>query len=338
MATMKPRFSKKWRLPLAGLAVTGTTLAGVAAVGLLPEPVHSAAESAGTPSPEVPVTVSPGPHDPGPPPTTQPEPPLGDIPKVVSAERIRMPLDAYMTSAGDVQLIEQAGNVAAGLCMKRLGFTGWNARTLATPSSNPAADGDVLEYLDPEKAASTGYPPTAQPKPSSMISRPGMTIDERNAFYGYAPRTRSGEDVPKGGCQRAGDTTILTGEMPSDPRALSADARVLALRDSRVVDAFGAWSRCMAARGLTYDIPLSAPIDPRWGQRDPGAPPSEAEQKTAVSDAECQASVNVVGVYKAAKSAYETQLIEQNNSQLTKGLEVFKQWVENAQNLINENS
>ncbi|KAA9380513.1 hypothetical protein F5972_05035 [Microbispora cellulosiformans] len=326
-------------LALSVLALVGSVSgcgASVAAVtGAEPQPVTSQSPALS----ELPPTSGP------PMATSTAEPSVGAIPHIRDARPVPMPLDRYMTAIDDVKRIDKARDIAAAECMRRLGFTNWTADTIRTWDPADYTEYDYVEYLDPDLAAKSGYPrPAVGGASVSALREDGRrrhepTKEERNAFEGGARQTAAGKAIPAGGCVEDASSRIHGGEarLPVDPRSLAVDSRLSALHDSRVREAFAAWSACMARHGLPYPDPVLLRNDPRWASREASEPAGEEERKTAFADATCQAEVNLVGVYKTIRAAYEQSLVEQNKTKLAEAGPVFEDWVDNAKALIESN-
>ncbi|GAA2315038.1 hypothetical protein GCM10010149_78410 [Nonomuraea roseoviolacea subsp. roseoviolacea] len=268
------------------------------------------------------------------------EPVLGEIVKVTNSNPVPMPLDPHLTSMSDIKIIDQAQDVAAAMCMRSLGFTRWKADTIRTWRPEDYREFDTFEYLDPKAAADSGYPRVPAVKTAAPDARTGHepTADEKSAFYGAAARTTAGTAVPAGGCVRQADQSIYGkagGDLPADPRSLAVGSRSRALGDSRLREAISAWRACMQDAGITsYQHPVAAKNDPTWQSRDAGTPASAEEKRVAAADANCQLQVNLVGVYKTVRAAYEQQLLDENRAKIDESKRIFAAWVSNAKAII----
>ncbi|MEV4454331.1 hypothetical protein [Microbispora sp. NPDC049633] len=288
-------------------------------------------------------TVEPSPPA-GPYPTSAPlggegEPPLGDIATVRDSKHVAMPLDPYLTPMSDIKLIDQARDIASAACMRSLGFTGWTSTTIRTWSPGDYRESDVFDYLDTKAAADSGYPrlPAESVPRAFTESRHEPTLEERKAFDGAADRTQSGRAIPAGGCAGQADDKLYgtMRKLPADPRGLAVASRSRAMRDSRVRAALTAWRACMQNAGITsYDHPITAQNDPRWQSRAEGAPASAEEKRVAAADANCQAEVNLVGIYKAVRAAYEQRILDGNKGKIAESTHIFEGWVSRAKALI----
>ncbi|GAA0948485.1 hypothetical protein [Nonomuraea longicatena] len=224
-------------------------------------------------------------------------------PPEVSAEvrGLRVPLDDFMLSRLDIQTIEYAEDLLTRACMRGSGF-GWEM--LPPPART---DTDPLHrrrygVIEPEVAGRYGYhlPPLApDQRAREQVWRRRDTLPpaERRAAYGHGgcrdnARTRLAEGVPKLDRQR------LNGFIGG---TFEASQRVPA-----VVEVFGAWSRCMKAKGFTYGMPLDAAADPAWTRSAQAAP-----QEIAVAEADvgCKRKTDLVAVWSSAESKVQLDAI-----------------------------
>ncbi|MEU8319710.1 hypothetical protein AB0C33_15185 [Nonomuraea sp. NPDC048881] len=259
-----------------------------------------------------------------------------------------MPLDTFMTSMNDIALIAKARSFAARDCMHSLGFKQWTADTVPMATTNTFKELDLVDYPDPATAAESGYPGITPRQPLQFDRKPAArstpTRPDREGIevlMGRVAKTKSGLAVPSGGCLEAGDRKIRSAdaetapeELAVDPRALAADAKFSALRDSRMQSANAAWSSCMEQKGLRYADPRAARSDPRWAGRKSEEPASEEEKRAAEADATCKQAVNLFGIYKALEAAYQKVQVGKHASALVDSTRVFKSWVENAQRIV----
>jgi hypothetical protein len=267
------------------------------------------------------------------------EPILDKILTIHDASHVPMPLDPYMTSMDDIRFIDQAQDVGAASCMRSLGFTTWTADTIRTSRPEDYREGDIFEYLDPQQAAQSGYPRASEEtaKAEMADTKREPTVEERKAYYGDAVHTKEGRSIPRGGCVVEADVKIYGKDkaLPADPRSLAVGSRSQALGDSRVRDAIMAWRSCMQSAGITsYDHPVPASKDPKWQTRAADAPASAEEKRVASADANCRVEVNLVGIYKSVRFAYEQQLLDENKEKILESKKIFEKWVANAKAII----
>jgi hypothetical protein len=83
----------------------------------------------------------------------------------------------------------------------------------------------------------------------------------------------------------------------------------------------------MKQSGYDYATPIDASDDPRWSQTNM---PNQAEIQTAVTDQQCRAQENVVGVWYTVDSAYETQAIEAQPEQMASAKQFIQVQLKNA--------
>ncbi|GAA3115732.1 hypothetical protein GCM10020001_039020 [Nonomuraea salmonea] len=264
------------------------------------------------------------------------EPALGAIPHIKDTTRVPMPLDSVLTPMSDIKLIDQARDVAAADCMNALGFKTWTAGTIRTWDPGEYREHDFFDYIDPAVAAESGYPRQAEVKDVSSTfagTKHEPTAEERKAYEGSASKTAEGRTIPAGGCARHADEKLYGQQkkLPADPRALAVASRSRALGDSRVRAALASWQSCVRKAGVTaYQHPVTAQNDPKWQSRTQGTPASDEEKRIAALDAKCQDEVNLVGVYKAVRAAYEQRLLEENQSKFAETKAIVDVWTKNA--------
>lgn len=278
-------------------------------------------------------------------PTIPDEPPLGQIPVISRrGQHVPMPLDPYMTSMDDLKTIDDAVAISARDCMRSLGYTDWTTTTITNFQPGDYVEFDPLDYIDPVTVAKDGYPVAPNKKDSagnSASDASAPTREEIAAFTGSGDTThavpKAGETVPPGGCDGQGEQQIYGSvqDLPADPRGLRMEGQDSAQGDSRMQQAFATWSACMKAANMSYDSPLDAQADSRWGSRDSTTPASTEEKQTAAADATCQQKINMAGTYTALQIAYQSRLVAGNKTQLDQSAQIFHdQWLANAKELL----
>ncbi|MEV6155053.1 hypothetical protein AB0L53_32390 [Nonomuraea sp. NPDC052129] len=197
-----------------------------------------------------------------------------------------------------------------------------------------------LNYLDPDTATTKGYlRASVDPKLAAIARvRPSHvpTKEEMIAYDGRASTTKEGKQIPSEGCIGDANRNIFGKNLrlPADPRALAVDSRVSAMRDSRVKQAVSAWRACVQKNGLRYESPVEPPHDPQWMSRESSSPATEEEKRVAGVDASCQRDVNLVGIYKTVRIAYEQRLLAEHKEELAAAAPIFRAWVEKADAII----
>jgi hypothetical protein len=313
-----------------GTQRSGTVAAPTVSVSNAPRSGSPVTPGLEVPSSPAPATIA----------TPLPEPPLGQIPVVNSSIQVKMPLDPYMASDADILEISIARDVAAAKCMRALGFTKWTAGILASFDAGDRGGSNDLQFIDPAKAAQSGYI-----RPQPVVELSGKKIparvkyspsqDEMAAFSGSAAATRNGLKIPAKGCRQQGEDEVYkeTRDLPADPRAIAGQATTDARNHSKVREALAEWRRCIAENNLNYQDPIFAQLDARWVSRDSSAPASAEELRVASVDAQCRQKVDLIGIYSAAMTAYQGVLISQHTKELVDSKGIFDGWVANAKKI-----
>ncbi|RIQ23270.1 hypothetical protein [Jiangella rhizosphaerae] len=257
----------------------------------------------------------------------------GGAAAVAGAEPVRpaetvltLPLDAYALTAAEDHVLARAAEAHVRHCATSLGLDAAAVDPLpfgtAAESASAAAGRHDRRYAvaDPEVAAAHGY-------------HPPSTTDVRREFYEAhtdaelailvgatadgVPTAREG--IPDGGCLGAAaratavadEAALRAGqELVS---AVQSDAWHAALANPRVLDAFAAWSACMAEAGYDYAAPMDANDDPRWWTSDVAGP---EEIATAVADVACKESTGLIAVWSAVEAGHQSRLIAASRAEL----------------------
>lgn len=240
-----------------------------------------------------------------------------------SAAGLTLPLDAYAITAAEGRVLGSAAEARVRECATALGLDAAAIEPLpvAADVADVAARHDRrYAVADPEVAAEHGY----HPPPSTDVRREfyeAHTDAELEVLVGVtadgAATTR--DDVPEGGClgaasrpdSVASESSLRAGQ--DLVSAVQADAWHAALADPRVLDAFAAWSACMADAGYDYAAPMDANDDPRWWTSDAAGPD---ELATAVADVACKSSTGLIHVWSAVEAGYQSQFIAASQAEL----------------------
>jgi hypothetical protein len=247
------------------------------------------------------------------------EPTVYSIPVVRAGSDIRLPLDEYLLSDQQVQLIVRAQNVLVRRCMRHFGFD-WPPRLPPRKSATAAIDNSRRYYVADEQVARTdGYhaPEGFRPQAAPQQGEAAPTADVMRIWTGHGPQRYRGHTVPQQGC--AGEASRAMQEGPADA---SIDAQQLQLgtlarsrRDSRVLAVNIGWRKCMELSGYSFADPRTANNDPRWQQ---SRTPSTVEIATAVADVRCKQQTNLPGVMMAVESAYQRIVIAERSGDLAR--------------------
>jgi hypothetical protein len=226
--------------------------------------------------------------------TPLPEPSLGQVAVLTSAEDITLPMDAYTQTPEQRALDYEAYDVLVARCMRKSGVD-WrgDADERARQYSNliKATNAARFGLVDERIAAEYGY---HQPPDLTLSASQTKTGQSPSAECATEAKVQLGKDAPP----------------PNDFSLsfhLDDDARAQVKNDSRYVALAKAWSACMARAGYHYATPEAA-ADDGW----PTGKPSTKELTTAGADVTCKLQTNYLGITVALTRAYQEALMEQN--------------------------
>ncbi|WP_331447672.1 hypothetical protein [Streptomyces xanthochromogenes] len=293
---MTARVAREGRPGAGALRISGPVAAG-AAVALL-----AAAGWSG----------SARPHD---------APTIGAIPKITNSAQIKpLPLDAYTLNQQQYLDTLNAQRVLARSCMTQYGID-WHGSDVIDPAPVGQKLDTLFLIIDENRAAQYGYHSPDDHSEDGKKTGTGSdpTPVEKSVFTGtYKGPDINGHSVPKGGCNAVVEAELSKGGAAGvgvfDAANVMLGPYQQSKADSRVEDAFSAWSTCMKGKGYAYGTPNDAVNDPAW--RSPQ--PSPTELATARADVACKQQTNVVGIWWAVLTAYENQYIDQHAEELTK--------------------
>jgi len=249
------------------------------------------------------------------------------------ASQLGLPLDAYALTQAQLVRLTTAENLAAHVCLRRLGFD------LPERAFSPVVTArDVpryeLRFLSPAAASRWGYggpgaPPHGLPAPAALPSGTRATqLAATLAFYGETTRL-NGRPVPAGGCHGWGLRAILSPAQPVNPLNMIYQSETYTLSDPRMLADFGGWSSCMAARGFRFPSPLAAEEGPTphagWPTR-----PDAQELATAAADARCRQRTGLEGTWVSLMTAYEREFLSRNGTELARARQASDQWLRHA--------
>lgn len=254
-------------------------------------------------------------------------PAVGAAPKVMDPRPLTLPIQAYMPTDAQLQLLARAQAVLEQRCMAAAGYR-YTLPPSALAPGNAVSGMTDLRYgiHDAAAAQAHGYLPPAQDtaqdaaKGTAVLAAnratQRMSAAEQRALYGTtvtaspsAGRTAgpAGGPVRTGGCM--GQALLrLTGGQPviADlSQKVNNESYALSLHDPRVEKVFAAWSSCMRAAGYPYATPNDAVNHQSFTRSDPSA----LQKAAAVADVGCKQAHNVIGVWYAVDVAYQRSLI-----------------------------
>ncbi len=237
-----------------------------------------------------------------------------------------LPLDAFKMSPAEALVFMSASDNLIQRCMADKGFD-----VPAIERVPLVESGNERRYglTDLDSASRYGYqPPTltdAERRAEVSLRRAEASVTSPEAAVAMDGGTFTNVDGPErvGGCLGWAQAQLDATEWAIEDRFvenIAGDAFAKAEADERVRAAFEAWSDCMAAKGYDYPDPWVANDDQRW------APPEGLESgpltdgdpqlATAVADVTCKQEVNLVGISLAVESAYQLEMIEDNQERL----------------------
>lgn len=225
--------------------------------------------------------------------------------RVRSAEAL--PLDAFLLSDAQREVLRRATYAVHARCMSRFGFA---VPHLSPPRAVAPAASERYGIVDQANAARNGY----HPVPRRTPARSGATLSPaaEKVSSGTGPRTVGGRKVPDGGClgeaRRVVSRAAPTIRDPMLAEKLSLDSFRRTLGDERVLAVQREWRACMAEAGYRYRDPLAANDDPAF--RTPA--PSPREIAVAVTDVRCKDEIGLVTAVTAVEAEYQQQIIVAN--------------------------
>ncbi|MFD9032008.1 hypothetical protein ACFVZW_12780 [Streptomyces sp. NPDC059567] len=259
------------------------------------------------------------------------EPEIGAVPKLLRMTELSYPMDTYETTPEQQQQLQKAQNRLISQCMKRYGFS-YEPPQPVDSGRRPGSDDSRYGLTDPDKAARYGYDSRGGAAPPAKAPAPSLGATGKLALSG--PDTKggaaqpmsweeaqgvdsgkvvNGQKVPVGGCTRESYLKLYAPKKGAVDIMfvfnVTADAFTRAREDSRVAEAFKAWSACMAEKGYKTDDPVSPQEDLGITSDTYGGPKAVAAAK---QDVACKERANLVGVWYTVETAYQKRNIEQN--------------------------
>ncbi|MCS7475881.1 hypothetical protein ACFFQW_00020 [Umezawaea endophytica] len=232
-----------------------------------------------------------------------PAPDEEPTPVLVASADLRLPLDEYLLSPGQLRELGRARVAMTRECMRGAGFdfppaeervdvglTSWNERRYGiTDEALAAVDGYGLGARDPAARPST---PRPEPTPEQRAALEGAD--------GCIERVEAGQgrDEPSG----------VDRELPL---RLANESFTRSRGAPRVRAVVEAWSECVRARGFDSTDPLALASDDRFA-----GPVTPAEVAAATADVECKRSTNLVGTWFAEERSIQRDLVAANRAAL----------------------
>jgi hypothetical protein len=260
------------------------------------------------------------------------EPRAGTTAPASSAEATTLPLDAFVPTAEQWEVLNRASGLLEQDCMRRLGFANWQPPDPKVTGGRPPMF--PFGIVDAQQAAKHGYhdPRVAEinhqqrQRPRLNAQQQAQERAELAALTGDSSfATLPGRQVPPDGCSGEAERKLRTGAPEFDVNLygeLITEADQRAVADGRVRAVIEAWSACMKRTGFDYGSPLEL-AQPEGNQWSTPAP-TRVEIATARADVACKQQTDLPRVWLAVVAGYQRQLIEQHRlglDQMSKELE-----------------
>ncbi|MBQ1082068.1 hypothetical protein [Nocardiopsis sp. B62] len=230
------------------------------------------------------------------------------LPAEEGVRSLSLPFDEYTLSPFEMRTLDYAQDLLVRDCMRQHGMD-W--RVLPDPEEEGTDPPHRGRYgvIESEVAERYGY---GAPPGSADEALVEEVREDRLTLLATEHRVAYGSESAAGCLPEAG-RDIMAGVPDMDHDRLNSFIQT-GFETSRsapeVVDAFAAWSACMADRGFDYPTPSEAPIDARWsgGEGDP----STEETEVAAVDVACKEDVSVVEIWRDAEAVAQERLIEEH--------------------------
>ncbi len=226
------------------------------------------------------------------------------------ARSLTLPFDSYTLSPFEMRTLDYAEDLLVRDCMRGNGMD-W--RIVPAPEEEGTDPPHRGRYgvVEAGVAERFGYGPFPGSSDEDLVEevrqdRVTLLATEHRAAYGAG-------DGDGAGCVAEAEVEVTAGvpDLDTDLLNFYIHAGFEASRAAPgVVDAFAAWSACMADRGLVYATPAEASVDARWSGRE--SAPTAEETETAVADVACKEEASVVGTWRDAETREQETLIAQN--------------------------
>lgn len=251
----------------------------------------------------------------------------------VNLSELHLPLEDFVPSGADDELVGRAHTMVFQGCMRRFGLS---PAMPATPTADtPAtARGNANRYgvVRLSEATAHGYHPAVETSESRAQDEQGLGPVEQAVALGERRRYRDRE-VPHLGCLGVANRRLTQGAPRADPHLAgktSFETLEQSQQDERVAALFAAWSACMGRFGHEYDTPWQANDDPTFRTERP----TEREISTARADVRCKKRVDLIDTWVPVEIEYQESAITQLRTQLIRSRELNRTMVANARHLV----
>ncbi len=232
-------------------------------------------------------------------------------PVLLESAELRLPMQEYLFSSAEQEQLDRGRSALVDRCLRRLG----QKEGFALPGA-PTGAPDVMDrrygVTDAAGARAHGYHLRDDPSSRPAGTRPRQP-DAQLAGLLHGEAGRDGHaKIPEGGCIGEADRALAG---PKGAIGPTESARQLNFRGftgsrnhPRVTQALDAWSACMKRKKYEYPDPLAAMSDPRFR----GKTATPLEREVAAADVSCKKETDLIGVWFAAETAVQKELIARN--------------------------
>jgi len=269
---------------------------------------------------------------------------ISNAPVAQSADGLYLPLEQYLVKASESHVINFAHAILTKKCMTRFGFA------YAIPSSTSALtqDSDSANMprrygiTDAQVAATWGYelPPTPSAQTTTANEVLSFSDAEYEVLWGHTKTSNTatisalpdGTAIPQGGCIGEANRAFAgRGSLSASNLAQQLDMQSFfqSQNDPTVVAVIGAWSRCMAGKGYSFNTPFDA-MSAFAGS----STPSAAEIRQALADIACKKQTGLLTTWDSVESRIQDTLITKNQLTLDDGLKAEQELVKYAESVI----
>lgn len=230
------------------------------------------------------------------------------LPAEQRVRSLALPFDEYTLSPFEMRTLDHAEDLLVRDCMRGHGMD-WQVLPAPEEEGTDPAHRRRYGVIEMEVAEQYGYgaPPGAADEvlvEETREDRLTLLATEHRAAHGSEGETGCLEEA-------AGDITAGVPGIDYDLLNSYIHTSFEASQSAPpVVDAFSAWSACMADRGFDYPTPPEAWADERW--TDGEGDPSTEETEVATADVACKEDASVVEVWREAEAAVQEGLIEEH--------------------------
>ncbi|MGW9348950.1 hypothetical protein [Nocardiopsis flavescens] len=256
----------------------------------------------------------------------------GFLPAGAQVRELVLPFDVYTFSPFEMRTLRYAEDLLVRDCMRGRGMD-WRVQPAPDEEGTDPPHRRRYGVAEPEVAARHGYGAPALSRDEALVEQ---VRQERRTLPATEHRAAHG-DEGGAGCLEQGREGMAEGVPDRDEDLLNTYIRSgfeASAEDPAVVEAFAAWSACMADRGFDYREPDEAAEDPRWADRE--GEPSSVETEAATADVDCKETASVVRTWHRAETAVQEELVEEHTEDFALFARVKEKRMERAEAVISE--